>query len=63
MRCAWLCTPGFFTHFNPDADSVGAVAWDSAAATTIPNSSPTYTYPSANYRMANGATGSAERAK
>ncbi|MBK6778529.1 MAG: prepilin-type N-terminal cleavage/methylation domain-containing protein [Gemmatimonadales bacterium] len=47
-------------YFNPDADSVGAVAWDSAAATTIPNSSPTYTYPSANYRMANGATGSAE---
>ena len=47
-------------YFNPDADSVGAVAWDSAAATTIPNSSPTYTYPSVNYRMANGATGSAE---
>lgn len=47
-------------YFNPDADSVGSVAWDSAAATVIPNSSPTYTYPSANYRMANGATGSAE---
>lgn len=47
-------------YFNPDADSVGTVAWDSAAATVIPNSSPSYTYPAVNYRMANGATGSAE---
>ena len=47
-------------YFNPDADSIGSVAWDSAAATVIPNSSPTYTYPPVNYRMANGATGSAE---
>ena len=47
-------------YFNPDADSVGAVAWDSTAATVIPNSAPSYTYPMTNYRMANGATGSAE---
>lgn len=45
-------------YFNPDQDTLAAVAWDSANATVIPNSS--YTYPTLNYRLANGATGSAE---
>ncbi len=47
-------------YFNPDADSISTVAWDVTAATVIPNSSPTYTYPTQNYQMANGATGAAE---
>jgi prepilin-type N-terminal cleavage/methylation domain-containing protein len=45
-------------YFNPDQDTLAAVAWDSANAGVIPNSS--YTYPTQNYRLANGATGSAE---
>ena len=45
-------------YFNPDQDTLAAVAWDSANATAIPNSS--YVYPTLNYRLANGATGSAE---
>src|SRR5690606_30552721 len=47
-------------YFNPDADSLGAISWDSANATIIPNSSPTYTYPVKNYRLANGTRSTAE---
>lgn len=47
-------------YFNPDADSLGAISWDSATATIIPNSSPTYTYPAKNYRLANSARSTAE---
>ncbi len=47
-------------YFNPDADSLGAISWDSANATIIPNSSPTYTYPPKNYRLANGTRSTAE---
>lgn len=47
-------------YFNPDVPLAEAEAWDQAAATTIPNSSPVYTYPTATYRLGNGALSPAE---
>lgn len=47
-------------YFNPDTPANEAEAWDQAAATTIPNSSPSYTYPTATYRLGNGTLSPAE---
>ena len=47
-------------YFNPDAPAGETEAWDAAAATVIPNSSPAYTYPSQTYSQANGAASPAE---
>lgn len=47
-------------YWNPDVPATETVVWDSAAATTIPNSSPSYTYPTRTYRMSNGAESPAE---
>lgn len=41
-------------YFNPDVPAEETVAWDASAATVIPNSSPSYTYPSETYRMGGG---------
>ncbi len=47
-------------YFNPDAPTGETEAWDAAAATVIPNSSPAYTYPTETYAQANGAASPAE---
>jgi type II secretory pathway component PulJ len=47
-------------YFNPDVPAAEAEAWDQSTATTIPNSSPSYTYPSATYRLGNGTLSPAE---
>lgn len=47
-------------YFNADVPSDEAVAWLQGAATTIPNSSPSYTYPDTTYRLGNGAVSPAE---
>ncbi len=47
-------------YWNPDVSQTETVVWESSAATVIPNSSPSYTYPSTTYRMANGALSPAE---
>lgn len=48
------------TYWNPDVPVADAQVWDIAQATTIPNSSPSYSYPSTTYRMSNGALSPAE---
>jgi hypothetical protein len=47
-------------NFNPSVSSTNGVAWQVGGATTIPNSSPSYTYPSQTYLQANGAVSLAE---
>jgi prepilin-type N-terminal cleavage/methylation domain-containing protein len=47
-------------YWNPDVPTSDAIVWDAAQATAIPNSSPSYAYPSTQYRMSNGALSPAE---
>jgi type II secretory pathway pseudopilin PulG len=47
-------------NFNPSIPPANALAWTAGAATPIPNSSPSYTYPSVTYTQANGAQSLAE---
>ena len=47
-------------YWNPDVPAADAQVWDNAQATAIPNSSPSYSYPSTTYRMSNGALSPAE---
>lgn len=47
-------------YFNTDVPTAEQIVWQQASATTIPNSSPSYTYPSTTYRMSNGALSPAE---
>lgn len=47
-------------YFNPDVPTAEAEAWDQSAATAVPNSSPSYDYPSATYRLGNGSLSPAE---
>ena len=47
-------------NFNPSLSNTSGVAWQSGSATTIPTSSPSYTYPSQTYFQANGAVSLAE---
>lgn len=45
-------------NFNPSIGSTNAVAWNTANATVIPNS--TYTYPTQNFTLGNGSVSPAE---
>lgn len=47
-------------YWNPDVPLVETEVWQASAATTLPNSSPLYTYPSTTYLMGNGAPSPAE---
>jgi type II secretory pathway pseudopilin PulG len=47
-------------YFNPDVPSGESEAWEQASATAIPNSSPSYSYPAATYRLGNGSLSPAE---
>jgi len=47
-------------NFNPSVSTADAEAWDATQASAIPNSSPSYTYPSVTYSQANGAVSLAE---
>lgn len=47
-------------YWNPDSPLDETVVWQVAAATVIPNSSPSYTYPDTTYRLGNGALSPAE---
>jgi type II secretory pathway pseudopilin PulG len=47
-------------NFNPSIPPANALAWTAGAATPIPNSSPSYSYPSVTYTQANGAQSLAE---
>jgi type II secretory pathway pseudopilin PulG len=47
-------------YWNPDVPVVETEVWQSAAAAPIPNSSPSYTYPSVTYLMGNGSPSPAE---
>lgn len=47
-------------YWNPDVTSAETIAWRVADATVIPNSSPTYTYPPADYTLGNGTASPAE---
>lgn len=47
-------------YYNPDTPTDQSVAWLVAGAGTIPNSSPSYSYPSETYRLGNGAISPAE---
>jgi hypothetical protein len=47
-------------YFNPDTPAAEGVAWLQTDATVIPNSSPSYSYPTATYRMGNGSPSPAE---
>ena len=47
-------------YWNPDVPLVETEVWDATAASAIPNSSPSYTYPTATYRMGNGSPSPAE---
>jgi hypothetical protein len=47
-------------NWNPDTPTAETIVWEQSAATTIPNSAPSYTYPPATYRMSNGALSPAE---
>lgn len=47
-------------YFNSDAPADQAVTWLVAAATPIPNSSPSYSYPPVTYRLGSGADSPAE---
>lgn len=48
------------TYWNPDAPLAETLVWPVAAATTIPNSTPSYTYPAVTYQLAGGAPSPAE---
>ncbi len=45
-------------NFNPDVPAADGVAWDAAAAATLPNTG--FSYPSQTYRLRNGASSPAE---
>lgn len=47
-------------YWNPDVPLTEQTVWQAATATTIPNSSPSYTYPPVTYTMSNGAQSPAE---
>ncbi len=47
-------------YFNPDAPTGEDEAWDAATAAAIPNSAPSYTYPTTTYRLGNGGVSPAE---
>jgi hypothetical protein len=47
-------------YFNPDIPVTETEAWDQADAAMIPNSAPTFTYPSTTYRLGNGSPSPAE---
>lgn len=47
-------------NFNPSIPANDALAWDASLAAPIPNSSPSYTYPTVTYTQANGAPSLAE---
>lgn len=47
-------------YWNPDVPASDASVWDNALATQVPNSSPSYSYPTTTYRMSNGAPSPAE---
>src|SRR6185295_15469520 len=47
-------------YFNPDTPTGEAIVWDVAAASTIPNSSPSYTYPTMTYLLSSGTASPAE---
>ncbi len=47
-------------YWNSDTPVEETVAWDVASASTIPNSSPGYTYPTVTYRLGNGSLSPAE---
>lgn len=47
-------------YWNPDVPLEATEVWNSAAAGVIPNSSPSYTYPTVTYRMGNGTPSPAE---
>ncbi|MES2304054.1 MAG: hypothetical protein V4558_01010 [Gemmatimonadota bacterium] len=47
-------------YYNPDTPPAEAVAWLQTDASAIPNSSPSYTYPTATYRLGNGSPSPAE---
>ena len=47
-------------YWNPDVPTEYTLAWKVANATTIPNSSPAYTYPTVDYVLGNGAPSPAE---
>ncbi|HEX3927505.1 MAG TPA: hypothetical protein VHW65_05870, partial [Gemmatimonadales bacterium] len=47
-------------YFDPDTPTAETIAWDQTVAAAIPNSSPSYTYPTSTYQLGNGATSPAE---
>lgn len=47
-------------YWNPDVPLAESVVWQAASAATIPNSSPSYTYPAVTYTLANGTPSPAE---
>lgn len=47
-------------YLNEDTPVDETLAWTQSAATTIPTSSPSYTYPTATYRLGNGTLSPAE---
>ncbi|MEP6590359.1 MAG: prepilin-type N-terminal cleavage/methylation domain-containing protein [Gemmatimonadota bacterium] len=47
-------------YYNPDTPAPEGVAWLQTDASVIPNSSPSYSYPTASYRLGNGALSPAE---
>lgn len=47
-------------YYNPDVPAAEGVAWLQSAATVIPNSSPSYTYPTSTYLLGNGSPSPAE---
>jgi prepilin-type N-terminal cleavage/methylation domain-containing protein len=47
-------------YFDPDVPSAETEAWQVGQATTIPNSSPAYTYPDQTYGLGNGSVSPAE---
>jgi type II secretory pathway pseudopilin PulG len=47
-------------YFNTDTPLDETIVWDAADASTIPTSSPSYTYPTSTYRLGNGSPSPAE---
>lgn len=47
-------------YWNPDVAVAQTIAWKTADATPIPNSSPAYTYPTVDYTLGNGTPSPAE---
>lgn len=47
-------------YFNPDVPLAEQTVWKVADAAAIPNSSPTYTYPTTTFQLGNGADSPAE---